>query len=212
MFKCVKISEILASDILDTCLWWKRLKSAKQKRVEKDTHLTIGLESNVWEYGSVSMITRLVQIMDRCRQATGRYLNQCWPIFLWKIQSSGCWESPQLQWRHNEHNGVSNHHRLDCLHNRLLRRRSKKTSKLCVTGLCEGNTPVTGEFPHKGPITRKMFHLMTSSWHWYFLIITDTGGSSYWLFYCHRRSRRLLICMQSFPFTQHMIQSKKDNV
>ena len=24
---------------------------------------------------------------------------------------------------------------------------SKKTSKLCVTGLCEGNSPVTGEFP-----------------------------------------------------------------
>ena len=27
------------------------------------------------------------------------------------------------------------------------RRRSKKTSKLCVTGICEGNSPVTGEFP-----------------------------------------------------------------
>ena len=25
--------------------------------------------------------------------------------------------------------------------------RSKKTSKFCVTGLCEGNSPVTGEFP-----------------------------------------------------------------
>ena len=29
----------------------------------------------------------------------------------------------------------------------LCRRRSKKTSKLYVTGLCEGNSPVTGEFP-----------------------------------------------------------------
>ena len=27
------------------------------------------------------------------------------------------------------------------------RRRSKKTSKLCVAGLCGGNSPVTGEFP-----------------------------------------------------------------
>ena len=52
-----------------------------------------------------------------------------------------------LQWRHNEHDGDSNQPRLDCLHNRLFRRRSKKTSKLCVTGLCEGNSPVTGEFP-----------------------------------------------------------------
>ena len=31
--------------------------------------------------------------------------------------------------------------------NVLFRLRSKKTSKLRVTGLCEGNSPVTGEFP-----------------------------------------------------------------
>ena len=41
--------------------------------------------------------------------------------------------------------------------NRLFGRRSKKTSKLRVTGLCVGNSPVTGEFPHKWPVTRKMF-------------------------------------------------------
>ena len=52
-----------------------------------------------------------------------------------------------LQWRHNECNSVSNHGRLDCLLNRLSRRKSKKTSKLSVTGLFEGNSPVTGEFP-----------------------------------------------------------------
>ena len=32
-------------------------------------------------------------------------------------------------------------------YNRLFRRRSTKTSKLRVTGLCVGNSPVTGEFP-----------------------------------------------------------------
>ena len=52
-----------------------------------------------------------------------------------------------LQWRHNEDDGVSNHQAHDCLFNRLFRRRSKKTSKLRVTGLCEGNSPVTSEFP-----------------------------------------------------------------
>ena len=52
-----------------------------------------------------------------------------------------------LRWRHNEHDGVSNHQPHDCLLNRLSRRTSKKTSKLRVTGLCEGNSPVTGEFP-----------------------------------------------------------------
>ena len=52
-----------------------------------------------------------------------------------------------LLWRHNERDGVSNHRRLDCLLNRLYRRISNKTSKLCVTGFCEGNPPVTGGFP-----------------------------------------------------------------
>ena len=51
------------------------------------------------------------------------------------------------EWRHNESNGVSNHQPRNCLLNRLFRRRLKKTSKLRVTGLCVGNSPVTGEFP-----------------------------------------------------------------
>ena len=42
---------------------------------------------------------------------------------------------------------ASNHWRPDCMLNRLFRHRSKKTSKLRVTGLCEGNSPITGEFP-----------------------------------------------------------------
>ena len=52
-----------------------------------------------------------------------------------------------LQWRHNGRDSVPNHQPHDCLHNRLFRRRSKKTSKLRVTGLCAGNSPGTGDFP-----------------------------------------------------------------
>ena len=52
-----------------------------------------------------------------------------------------------LQWRHNERDSVSNHQSHDFLFNCLFRRRSQKTSKLRVTGLCAGNSPVTGEFP-----------------------------------------------------------------
>ena len=51
-----------------------------------------------------------------------------------------------LQWRHNEPDGVSNNQPHHCLLNRLFRRRSKKTSKLRVVGLCAGNSPVTGDF------------------------------------------------------------------
>ena len=56
-----------------------------------------------------------------------------------------------LHWRHNDHDGVTNHQPQGCLLNHLFRRRSKKTSKLRVTGLCVGISP--------GPC----FHLMTSS-------------------------------------------------
>ena len=51
-----------------------------------------------------------------------------------------------LQWRHNGSDGVSNHQPHDCSLNCLFSRRSKKTLKLCVTGLRVGNAPVTGEF------------------------------------------------------------------
>ena len=60
-----------------------------------------------------------------------------------KSQSSGIVLS--LRWRH-ERDKILNHQPCDCFLNRLFRHRSKKTSKLRTTGLCEGNSPVTGEF------------------------------------------------------------------
>ena len=52
-----------------------------------------------------------------------------------------------IQWGHNGCGGVSNHQRLHRLLNCWFRRRWKKTSKLRVTGLCVGNSPMAGEFP-----------------------------------------------------------------
>ena len=52
-----------------------------------------------------------------------------------------------LQWRLNERDGVSNHQPHDCLRKGLLGCSSKNTPKLRVTGLCDENSPVTGEFP-----------------------------------------------------------------
>ena len=86
-----------------------------------------------------------------------------------------------LQWHHDEHDGVSNHHCLDCLLNRLFRRRSMKTSRLHVTGLCVCDcvcvggggggggggrgggvlgvfvSPSSGEFPAQWSVMQKMF-------------------------------------------------------
>ena len=70
--------------------------------------------------------------------------------FQWWLSSQWYWTA--LQWCHNECNGIPNHRRRDCSLNHSFRRRSKKISKLCIIGLCEGNSLVTG------------FHLMTSSW------------------------------------------------
>ena len=66
-------------------------------------------------------------------------------------------EQKPLHWRHNDHDGVSNYQPYDCLRIRLFRHRSKKTSKLRVTGLCVGNSPGPVNSPHKGPVSRKMF-------------------------------------------------------
>ena len=72
-----------------------------------------------------------------------------------------CAHRQTLQWHHNECYGVSNHRRLDYLLNCLFRRRSKKTSKLRVTGLCEGNALVTCGFP-----SQKASHAENVSMWW----------------------------------------------
>ena len=61
-----------------------------------------------------------------------------------------------LHWCHNGRISVSNHQPHDCLLSRLFRRRSKKKSKLRVTGLCARNSPGPVNSPHKGPVTREM--------------------------------------------------------
>ena len=72
-------------------------------------------------------------------------------IFLWTslctFSNVSMHSLHSLEWRHNGWHGVSNHQPHDCLLNRWFRRRSKKALKLRFTGLCAGNSPVTGEFP-----------------------------------------------------------------
>ena len=77
--------------------------------------------------------------------------------WLGKIRPSKAVKLIPLRWRHNERDSVSTPQPRDCLLSRLFRRRSKKTSKLRVTGLCVGTSPGLVNSPHKGPVTRKMF-------------------------------------------------------
>ena len=73
-----------------------------------------------------------------------------WPGFCRHFEMHWCLQYHiwlALRWRHNGCDSVSNHQPRECLLRRLIRRTSKKTSKLRVTGLCAGNSPGTGEFP-----------------------------------------------------------------
>ena len=67
--------------------------------------------------------------------------NHVWPLWWWLLVII----SRSLQWHHNGRGGFSNHQPHHCLLICLLKCRSKKTSKPCVTGLCLGNSLVTGE-------------------------------------------------------------------
>ena len=92
-----------------------------------------------------------------------------------------------LQWCHNERDGVSNHQRLNCLLKRLFRRRSKKISKLRITGLCAGNSPVTGEFPTQRASNAEIFPsddvIMGLKFHYVSKVAPDGDLPRQWLFH-----------------------------
>ena len=62
-----------------------------------------------------------------------------------KNVSSSEYAHDAFRWRHSERDGVSNQRRLGCVLNHLFGFWSKKTSKLRVTGVCEGYSPGTAQ-------------------------------------------------------------------
>ena len=114
--------------------------------------------------------------MAWCHQATSHYLIQCWPRSLspydvtrpqWvkcfaPSNSSNCsfvlYNDVMMSIMVCKITGIS----IVC--SKVYSRADKKTSKLRVTGLCEGNQLVTGGFSsqREGLWSGKCFHLMTS--------------------------------------------------
>ena len=105
-----------------------------------------GVSAYVWRWRGLCLPTFLLITKHPSRTCAGS-------LYAPRHRGPGI-EPTTLEWRHNERDGVSKYRRLDCLLNLLFMWISKKTSKLRVTGLCEGNPPVTGGFPHRGPLTR----------------------------------------------------------
>ena len=105
-------------------------------------------------------------------------------VIYWKmIRSQNLWvlkARTALQERHNESYSVLSHRHIECLLNRLFKRTSKKTSKLRVTGISEGNPSVTG----------KCFHRV---WWCYFFVFT--GGNAVY----HNDNLRCHMRIQSWP-------------
>ena len=68
-----------------------------------------------------------------------------------------------LRWRHNDHDGVSNHQPHGCLLNRLFRRRSKKHQSSASLAFVWGIHRDRWIPRTTGQLRGKCFHLMTSS-------------------------------------------------
>ena len=80
-----------------------------------------------WPHGSKSLSEQILTYHQRCPVAF-----TCAHAVLMNLICV----RRTLQWRHNGRDGVSNHQPRDCLLSRFIRRTSKKTSRLRVTGLC----------------------------------------------------------------------------
>ena len=104
---------------------------------------------NPWKQISVKFWSNDNQFIEKKENAICKMVSNLLRLEHVKLPCSG--HGISLWWPHNERDGVLNYQPHDCLLKRLFRHRSKKTSKLRVTDLCEGNSP------HKGPLTRKMF-------------------------------------------------------
>ena len=103
-----------------------------------------------------------------------------------------------LRWRHNEHNGVST------VYSGADQRKHQSSASLAfVRGI--HRWPVNS--PHKGPVTRKSFHLMTSSC-WKVLMVwpengrrTYLGHTSYAIVASYRLAGRFSWCWFYSPLS-----------
>ena len=104
-------------------------------------------------------------------------------------------EEASLQWRHNWRDRVSNRQPPDCLLNRLFRRRSKKESKLCVAGLCGGNSPVSGEFSEQRTSNGESVTIWWCHHCWLHFGPKYLVATSRWAISCHSGTWNKVIAM-----------------
>ena len=153
---------VIARDIMVQFKWGYRSHKSREETYDSTT-----LQSSHPTIWAITMTTFERHVISNHRPFDCLFNSRCgptstkqqspyyWPfvrgIHRWSVNSphkGPCSpaEKKTLRCRHNELDGVSDHQPHDCFLNRLFGRRSKKTSKLRITGLCVGNSPGTGEF------------------------------------------------------------------
>ena len=143
-----------------SCLMGKGANSTYSSHCRREsTHRCCDIKAQTfaWVYLHAWEINLYIYVICMCAKFMN--VNGCLPIgalqiapdvcisFIMDMESIDESKTRPLQWRHNGRGSGSNHQPHDCFLNRLFRHRSKKTSKLRVTGLCAGNSPEAGEFP-----------------------------------------------------------------
>ena len=126
---------------LSLSLRWRHMMTSSNGNIFRVTGPLCGEFTGPGEFPTQRPVTWSFDVLFGLR-LNKRLSKQPWGWWF-ETQSWSLWR----QCNDNERDGVSNHQSHECLLNRLFRRRSKGTSKLCVTDLCAGNSPVNGEFP-----------------------------------------------------------------
>ena len=154
------------------CHWWRRICQCEAYRIVTTNQQL--MHCRLMEFYRFTLFNQLPLRVSHFMIDAPRSKGN-WDVGLYNLHLV-----LSLQWRHNGRDCVSNHQSHDCLLSRLFRRRSKKTSKLRVTGLCAGNWSVTGEFP-----TQKASNAENVSIWWRHHVITQ-HKSGYGLLGVHR--------------------------
>ena len=112
----------------------------------EDVHSEVSQLRSVTSYHTLCCLHQVYTYSIPCCVifTTISIIHASWCMFISELVIILIWTDSQigsaLHWRHNDHGSIPNHHPEGCLLNCLFRRRSKKTSKLRVTGLCVANS------------------------------------------------------------------------
>ena len=147
------IMSAMASQITGVSIVYSAVCSGADQRKRSSASLAFVKGIHRWQVGSPhkgSVTRKMFPFGDVSMHANWRKVD------FHKWISSMNIELHPLQWRHNEHDGVSNHLPHDCLIRRLFRRISKKTSISALLAFLRGIHRWPVNSPHKWPVTWKM--------------------------------------------------------